>query len=167
MGFKKTSSLVAISFGVSEPAPNTFTQDEIALQLDILNNEIFVVEAIDLDTTAPDALATINTQSRSSLTTTSQTAPSSLSSSNCLASQILQIRAAGFVDGGVGFSRDSSDAFTQVDYLGIIATNNFFVQIQGTANLGGKTVTGKLYGYRARADAATYAALVQSEVLSA
>lgn len=167
MGFKKTSSLVAISFGVSELAPNTFIQDEIALQLDVLNNEIFVVEAIDLDTQAPDAVAGTDTDARSSLTTTSQTATASLSNTNCLASQILQIRAGGFVDSGVGFTRDSSDAFAQIDYLGIIATNNFFVQVKGTGNVGGKTVTGKLYGYRARADASTYAALVQSEVLSA
>ena len=49
MGFKKTSETIAISFGVSEPAPNTFTQEEIALQLDVLNNEIFVVLAVDLN----------------------------------------------------------------------------------------------------------------------
>ena len=167
MGIKKTSEQIVISFGVSEPAPNTFTQDEIALQLDVLNNEVFVVQAVDLDTTAPDAIAATNTQSRASVTTTTQTAIQSLSNTNTLASQILAIRAAGFIDGGVGFTRDSSDAFSNVPMLGIIATNNFFIQVQGTANLGGKTVTGKLYGYRAKADSATYAGLVQSEVLSA
>ena len=167
MGIKKTSETVAISFAVSESAPNTFAQEEIDLTLDVLNNEVFVVEAIDLDVTPPDAVAGVDTQSRGSLTSTSQTAPQSLSNTNCMAAQILNIRAAGFVDGGVGFSRTSADAFSDVDYLGIIATNNFFIQVQGTANVGGKTLTGKLYGYRARADAATYAALVQSEVLSA
>ena len=167
MAIKKTSDQIVISFGVSEPAPNTFTQVEIALQLDVLNNEVFVVQAIDLDTQAPDAIAATNTSSRSSLTTTTQTAIGSLSSSNVLAAQILSIRAAGMVDAGVGFQRDSSDAFSNVAQLGIIATNNFFVQVEGNANLGGKTVTGKLYGYRARADASTYAGLVQSEVLSA
>ena len=167
MGIKQTSEQIVISFGVSEPAPNTFTQDEIALQLDVLNNEVFVVQAVDLDTTAPDAIAATNTQSRASVTTTTQTAIQSLSNTNTLASQILAIRAAGFIDGGVGFTRDSSDAFSNVPMLGIIATNNFFIQVQGTANLGGKTVTGKLYGYRAKADSATYAGLVQSEVLSA
>lgn len=167
MGIKKTSETVAISFSVSESAPNTFAQEEIDLTLDVLNNEVFVVEAIDLDCTPPDAIAGTDTQSRGSLTSTSQTAPQSLANTNCMAAQILNIRAAGFVDGGVGFSRTSADAFSDVDYLGIIATNNFFIQVQGTANVGGKTLNGKLYGYRARADAATYAALVQSEVLSA
>ncbi len=166
MALKKTSETVAISFSVSEALPNTFNQNEIDLVLDVLNNEVFVVEAIDLDAQAPDAVAATDTRTRGSLTTTSQTAVSSLASSNCLASQILEIKAAGFVDGGVGFSRTSADAFSDVAYLGIIATNNFYVQVQGTANVGGKTLNGKLYGYRARADAATYAALVQSEVLS-
>ena len=39
MGVKKTSDTIAISFLQTESAPNTFTQDEIALQLDVLNNE--------------------------------------------------------------------------------------------------------------------------------
>ena len=82
MGIKKTSETVAISFTVSEPAPNTFAQNEIDLTLDVLNNEVFVVEAIDLDCTPPDAIAATDTQSRGSLTSTSQTAPQSLSNTN-------------------------------------------------------------------------------------
>ena len=54
-----------------------------------------------------------------------------------------------------------------LEYIGIIATNDFFVQVQGTNNAGIKGVSGKLYGYRAVASADIYAALVQSEVLSA
>ena len=55
---------------------------------------------------------------------------------------------------------------SNLDYIGILATNDFFIQIKGGNNTAAKSVYGKLYGYRARADAATYAALVQSEVLS-
>jgi hypothetical protein len=54
-----------------------------------------------------------------------------------------------------------------LDYLGIIATNDFFIGIVGTNNTGVRSVSGKVYGYRARATADIYAALVQSEVLSA
>ena len=50
--------------------------------------------------------------------------------------------------------------------MGIIATNDFFIQVEGTNNTAAKIASGKVYGYRARADAAVYAALVQSEVLS-
>ena len=47
------------------------------------------------------------------------------------------------------------------------AVHDFFVQVQGTGNAGGKGADGKLYGYRATASADIFAALVQSEVLSA
>jgi hypothetical protein len=53
-----------------------------------------------------------------------------------------------------------------LDYIGIISTNDFFLQIQGGGNGTPKIGNAKVYGYRAKADAATYAALVQSEVLS-
>ena len=68
----------------------------------------------------------------------------------------------------VGFQRAAEESYQgMLDYVALIATNNFFVQIQGSGNAGAKSVAGRVYGYRARADASTYAALVQSEVLSA
>ncbi|GAH41448.1 unnamed protein product, partial [marine sediment metagenome] len=54
-----------------------------------------------------------------------------------------------------------------MDYLAIIATNDFFVAVEGSGNLGTAAMTGKLYGYRAIVDASTFAALTQSELLSA
>ena len=51
-------------------------------------------------------------------------------------------------------------------YLAIISTNDFFVQVEGTNNGIAHALSGKLYGVRARASAAQYAALVQSEVLT-
>ena len=168
MGFKKTSDTIAISFLQAESAPNTFTQEEIALQLDVLNNEIFVVLAVDLDLEAPDAVAGVNTLTRGSITSTTQTIVQSLGATNCIATARDDIRAAGFVDGGVGFSRAAAQSYTgDVDYIALISTNNFFVQVEGNNNLTDKTLSGRVWGYRARADASTYAALVQSEVLSA
>lgn len=168
MGFKKTSDLIAISFGLDESAANTFTQEEIALQLDVLNNEIFVVMAVDLNNAAPDAIAATNTATRSSVSTTSLTALGTLENTNVLAVAQDAIRAAGFVDGGVAFARTASESYTgMLDYIGLIATNNFFVQVQGSGNATARNVAGRVWGYRAKADATTYAALVQSEVLSA
>ena len=167
-GLKQTSSTVAIGFSVTESAANTFTQASVDLNLDPLNNEVFVVQAINLEASIPDALAAVDTEVLTSLTTTSQTAVQFLSNSNCLATKGNFIRAAGFVDGGVGFESGSGEAVpTTLEYLGIIATNDFFVQVKGTGNTAAKGLTGKLYGYRARANADIYAALVQSEVLSA
>lgn len=168
MGFKKTSDLIAISFSVTESAANTFTEEEVALQLDVLNNEIFVVQAIDLNPESPDALAATNTITSGSLCSTTQLAVSNLGNTNCLADAQLAIRAAGYVDGGVGFSRMAAESYAgDIDYIGLIATNNFFVQISSANNGAPKTMSGRVWGYRAKADASTYAALVQSEVLSA
>ena len=85
MGFKKTSDLIAISFGVTELAPNTYQQDQIALQLDVLNNEIFVVVAADLDCFAPDALAGVNTSTVAAITSTTAAAMQNLSNTNTIA----------------------------------------------------------------------------------
>jgi hypothetical protein len=167
-GLKATSSTVAIGFDVEETAPNTFTQGVIDLNLDPLNLEVFVVQAIDLQADFPDNVAGLNTAVNSALTTTSQTVMPTLSDTNCLAITESQIRqeAAGVT--AVGFQSSSMDTPPSgLEYIGIIATNNFFIQIEGFNMINSRGLQGKLYGYRARADATIYSALVQSEVLSA
>ena len=167
-GLKETSSLISIGFSVAETAANTFTESSVDLQLNPLDNEVFIVYAIDLDLETPDAIAATNTAMQGALTTTSRTSLPNLSDSTCLAVKQTRIRAAGFVDGGVGFTTGSNESpATQLEYIGIIATNDFFVQIEGSNNAAAHSMSGKLYGVRARADASVYAALVQSEVLSA
>ena len=167
MGFKKTSDTIAISFGLNESAANTFTQEEIGLQLDVLNNEIFVVLATDLDLLAPDAIAATDTVVRSSVSSTPLTSFAGLDNTNVIATARDDIRAGGFVDGGVAFSRGATSSYEgALEYIAIIATNNFFVCVEGQNNTNAKVVSGRVWGYRARADATTYAALVQSEVLS-
>jgi len=167
-GLKPSSSTVAIGFLVNETAANTYTQASVDLNLSPLDREVFVVQSINMDGSPPDGLAGINTNTRAQLTTTSQTAITTLANSNCLAVARLDIKAAGFVDSGVGFERESSESpATGLEYIGIIATNDFFIAVQGGGNINTKGLSGKMYGYRAVASADIYAALVQSEVLSA
>lgn len=166
-GLKETSSIIVIGAQVAESAANTFTQASVDLQLNPLDNEVFIVTGIDIDVAPPDAVAGSNSNTTFALTTTSQTAMPSLSSTNCMARKSLNIRAAGFADGGVSFQEAAGDTPpATLDYLAIIATNDFFLQIEGGGNGGAKSGACKVYGYRARADASVYAALVQSEVLS-
>ena len=168
MGFKKTSETIAISFSVNEIAPGVYQEDEIALQLDVLNNEIFVVLAVDLNTQLPEAIAATNTAVKSAVSSTASLTMQTLANTNVLATSRDSIQAGGFVDGGCAFSRSATETYTgDVDYIGLIATNNFHVSVQGSNNVGTKTVNGRMWGYRAKADSSTYAALVQSEVLSA
>lgn len=167
-GLKASSSTIVIGAAIAESAPNTFTQTSVDLQLNPLDNEVFVVTAIDMDVGAPDALAGTNTKVTLAVSTTSQTAMPSLAVSNVLARSSSRIQAAGFVDGGVGFEERAGDTPpTTLDYIGIIATNDFFLNLEGVGNVGAKSAAIKMYGYRATATSSVYAALVQSEVLSA
>jgi len=167
-GLKQSSSVVSIGFNSTETAANTFNQASVDLNLSPLDREVFVVLAINLDPFAPDGLAGLDTRVSSSLTTTSQTGVVELSNSNCLAHGSRLIRGAGYVDTGVAFDTVGIETPpATLEYIGIIATNDFFVQVEGNGNATAKQVNGKLYGYRAVASADIYAALVQSEVLSA
>ena len=167
-GLKQTSGLITVSFSVSESAPNTFTEQIVDLQLNPLDNEVFVVQAIDMDPSPPDNLIGLNTACDSSLSTVSRTTVGSLGDTNVLAVGERIIRSAGAATNGVGFETISaSSPSSLLEYIGIIATNDFGIQLEGRNNVNTMTLAGKIYGYRARADAAVYAALVQSEVLSA
>ena len=127
-GLKKTSETIAIGFSVDETAANTFTQGSVDLNLDPLNNEVFVVVAINLDPFFSDAIAGVNTRTRAALTTTSQTTMPELNNSNCLARSTNQIQASGFVDGGVGFQQTSLDTgvaivdFADLSFTGVTLT---------------------------------------------
>ena len=168
-GLTKPSSQIIVSSTVTESAPNTFTQAQVDLQLNVLDREVFVVTAIDLDPQMPDAQAAVNSNTEGSLSSTSRATLGQLSDSNVLATASLGIRAAGFVDGGVSFQQNHPDtpAGTELDYVAIIATNDFFLQVESVGNLATKTMSARVWGYRAVADASTFAALTQSELLSA
>jgi len=167
-GLTKPSSTIVISASATETAANTFTENEVDLQLNVLDREVFVVTAVDINMGFPDAQAAVNTSSRCSVSTTSRTAIGSLAASNVIAVSNMGIRAAGFVDSGVGFSQLAPDTpQAPMEYIGIIATNNFFIQVQGDGNVAAKTGAVRIWGFRAQASSDVFAALTQSELLSA
>ena len=165
-GLKQSSSVVAIGFSVDETAPNTFTQGSVDLNLSPLDREVFVVLAINMDPFNPECIPATNTLVATSLTTTSQTGVQNLSNSNCLSAMTNAIQSSAITSVGLRTMAGETPPAT-LEYIGIIATNDFFVQVKGSGNVAAKGVDGKLYGYRAVADASIFAALVQSEVLSA
>jgi len=164
-GLKQTSSVIVISSEIDESAAGTFTQKQIDLQLNALDNEVFVVLAIDMNPAAPELVTGTNTEVRGSISTTSRTAVGNVSDTNVLAEASLAIRSDAV--NAVGFTRMPTEApLAQLDYIGIIATNDFFLQVKGTNNASAKSMNTRMWGYRAVADGATYAALTQSEILS-
>tara|TARA_Y100001973_G_C5005458_1_gene235768 strand:+ start:70 stop:573 length:504 start_codon:yes stop_codon:yes gene_type:complete len=167
MALKKSSSTINISFNVSESAPNTLTSQVVQLPLDPLNNEVFVVQMVDLDPQSPDIIAGTSTVVETTISTIERTSVGSLADPNVMAiARRAILMDAGSVDGCPFTSDLPLMAAPQMDYLAIIATDDFFVNIEGFSNTNAKRVEGRIWGYRAKADAATYAALVQSELLS-
>ena len=164
-GLKETSSLITISASVAESAANTFTDAKVDLQLNPLDNEVFIVYAIDLDASEPDSVDAANSVVQASLSTVERTSPGGLADSNVLAvsRQVIQNQTTNAV-----YSEFKSDSTPtgMLEYIGIIATNDFYLNIRGTGNSAAKSLQARVYGVRARADASVYAALVQSEVLS-
>jgi hypothetical protein len=168
MGMKKTSSTIVISSEVVESAANTYTFAKIDLQLNPLDNEVYVVTGVNLDPDEPDYVNGVSTLVQASISTVERPGVGFISDSNVIAAaRNALITSAVPGDPSVAFSRE--DPLTVPpgeDYLAIIATNDFYLNIVGQGNGNPKACRARVYGYRARADANTYAALVQSELLS-
>jgi hypothetical protein len=167
-GLKQTSAPIIISFEVDETAANVFTEAQIAMQLNVLDREVMVVTGINLDLETPNGVAGVDTIVNGSLSATTRTTVGTLADSNVLAVSRDSITSAGYVDNGVGFSQSFGELpGSGMEYMAIIATNDFFIQVEGVGNLSPKTLRGKMYCYRAIAEASVFAALTQSELLSA
>ena len=165
-GLKETSSLIQVSALAIEPAPDTFTQVEVDLQLNALDNEVFIVYAIDVNCGTPDMNANLASSTSASVSTTSRTTVGSIANSNVLGIAQHSIRNNGVTAAAFSEFAPETPTGMGLDYIGLIATSNFFIQLEGFNNLVPKDCEVRLYGVRARADASIYAALVQSEVLS-
>ena len=84
-GLKSTSSPIQISAQVTESAASTFTESEVQLSLNPLDNEVFVVTQVNLDAGAPDSIPATSTRVRASLSTTSRATIGDISQPNVLA----------------------------------------------------------------------------------
>lgn len=165
-GLKETSGLITIGFQSAETVAGTMNQERIDLQLNVLDREVFVVYGVNLDLSAPEMITGTNTATFASVSTTSRTAVGNLSDANVLATAGNQIESD--ATNAANFSYSSADSpATQLEYLGLIATNDFYCQVVGAGNAGVTTASGRIYGVRAQASADIFAALTQSELLSA
>jgi len=181
-----SSQQIEVSFSSTAVAAG-YTSKRIDLQLNPLDQEVFVVTAVkvDLDPIGSTPLnlfgagavgtnklyggscALTRTESAAALANLGQNTCFATASSKLGTSE--ESQAGGDYAVSYAFQENNSDTPTDLDYLAIIATNDFFVGLQAMQDgsvSGNMDVHGKVYGYRAKASAAIYAALVQSEVLS-
>jgi len=178
MALKRTSEVITISDRSDNGAAAAFAVRAIDLQLNPLDQEVFVVTGVKIDFMSyPPALAlplagSFNFANEEvALSTTRPTSMPDLGDSNVLATASrfarYYINAAGeclqydLAENGPIDTPDSN-----LDYIGIVATSDIFVSIDAFNSSLVTDAAIRIYGYRAKADAATYAALVQSEVLS-
>lgn len=166
-GFTQVTNMITISASITEDAANTFKTEAVQMPLDSLNQEVFVIYSADLDVAAPNLIADTRTRSRLSVSTQSRTTPGGIDQSNVVAvSDIVIQDVAGTAVAVTEYKSDNSPP-TQLPYLAILATSDFYLNIEGDNNsdpIGGNA---RLYGVRAKVtDAAVYASLVQSELLS-
>lgn len=166
-GLKPTSGVIVISGGITESAANTFTSDKVDLQLNVLDREVFVVSAIDLNVEAPENRTDSITDTDVTLSTTERTSVGGLGASNVLAHGYIKMQNVGDTCVAVTEYSSADTPHAQLEYIGIIATNDFYANIEGRGNGDPKSANFRVWGYRAQADAATFAALTQSELLSA
>ena len=168
MAVKRTSEILTIGFNITESGTNTFTEERIDLQLNPLDREVLLIYAVDLDPGRPSCLPGTNTQTTMSMTSTSQDDIPTIGEANCFA-RVQYAFQSTTVDVAVGFQHVAPDTPTggELPYIAIVATSNMFAQIKGAGNAGPVTGSGKVFCARAQVDASTYAALVQSQVLSA
>jgi len=174
-GLKATSSPIQISAAVRESAPGTFTSEQIDLTLNALDNEVFIITQINIDVDVPDLPNGSGDQNfvSASLSTTSRTTVGGINNTNVLGAAQRYVGASQQLspNNSVAFQFDREDptfVAQDMDYLGIVATNNMFLNIQseGAVTSNAKQARCRVYGYRAQASASQYAALVQSELLS-
>ena len=168
MGFKKTSELLNIGLSVNESAANTYTSQEVQLPLSSLDREVFVVTDIIVDANIPDLVPGTNSTVTVQVTRTEETGMRSINNPTSLGRA--DERFFNPVPGELAYVPSStpgqvrSASGSPTDYLGIIATPNVFIAVQGSGNASAKFGAARITGYRAKADADTYAALVTEEI---
>jgi hypothetical protein len=187
-GLKSTSSPLQISSQLRTTAPSgsdLFLSKQIDLQLNPLDNEVFVVTGLKIDFISPTETVDVtnegqfNVFQRCSLSKTELTAYRGIDSNTVIGASDVNsyVRVLGSVAQPPiniqAYTTQESNAMdappaTQ-DYLDIIATNDYYINFSvSDLYLAGAAigVNVRLYGYRATASSSVYAALVQSEMLS-
>jgi len=187
-GLKSTSSPIQISSRISTTAPSgsdLFLDKQIDLQLNPLDNEVFVVTGLKIDFVNGAQRPNVGTEGlfdlgqRCSISKTQLTQYRGIESNSVVGASSIDacVKILGSVaqppitiDTYVIQENGAMDAppATQ-DYLDIIATNDYYLNllVSDGYSVGSPIQANvRLYGYRAQASASVYAALVQSEMLS-
>lgn len=169
MPLKKTSEVFTISNIATQTAIDGFLQVQLSMPLNVLDQEVLAIYAVDFDLGQPDADVSQATQNvRCSLTATSQTGDVGINNSSCIAAGKLERKndtGAALLGNTISsFNMAQTPTGTDIPYIYLLATDDMFLQIDSSNAGSVQSCKVRIWAQRLRADAATYAALVQSEL---
>jgi len=165
--FKKTSQIFNIGARVTESAANTFTEAEIELPLSSLDREIFVVTDIVLSVPQHVVVANSKVVSDVQLTKTSVSNLRTINDPTVLSKKRVALDntvAPVMAVTEEAHPADMTSTGGSRDYLGVIATPQFYIQAWTQNGTTATTGAARITGYRAKASADLYAALVTEEL---
>jgi hypothetical protein len=166
MGLKQITDLVNIGGTVTETAANTFTEAQIGINLSPVNRQVFVITDVSFTSTQPELIAATQTAVSYQVTKTRQTTLIRANDPDLISSQqkfvFSGVTEHNFAE--VDFAGTQQSTGGRNDYLMILATEDAFISCMGQNNVAAASAECRLTGYFATADAATYQALVLSEL---
>jgi hypothetical protein len=167
MAFKKTSMTLNLGADL-DLVDGTPASKTVSLPLSSLDREIFVVTDIQMDTEALSVPAAPGTSILLAGVNKTSTNVEGINNPNCLGNIRRDVQSTAFSSVfQESFYPQESSTGTMDDYIGIIATPNFVLAGSFSTTAGGaanRKVYCRITGYRAKADADTYAALVTEEI---
>jgi len=166
--YKITSDPFFVNGSVTESAANTFTQVEISLPLDSLNQEGILIHAVYWTTNEPSIIPGTDTSFTIQLSTTSQTGIVGANNANLVARQEKFITSATVEASGI-VTQDfigSTGPYRVSDVLMLMATNNIFVSCSGGNNINARAGQFRMVCSRVKLESGAYAALVTNELSS-
>lgn len=167
--FKNISNMFTVGATITESGASTFTTEQIDLNVDPLSQECIIILGVDMDLQGLSYISGANTAVSCSISTVARTTVGNIADNDVLCMKRIAARTDAV--SGVGFESMNPDtpvANGNLDYIGLMVTDNAHLNIEGNAaNLAIGTAQVRLYCVRARVkDSGVYAALVQSELLS-
>jgi len=167
MAFKRTSEPLNIGTSV-DLVDGTPGSKEVTLPLSSLDREVFIVTDIQMDTEALPVPGAPGTSILLASVNKIGAQVEGIDSPNCIGNLRRDIESTPFSSVfQESFHPQEASTGRSPDYLGIIATPNFTLAGSYSTTAGGapnRKVYCRVTGYRAKADADTYAALVTEEI---
>jgi hypothetical protein len=166
--YKVTSDPFFVNGNVTQSAIDTYTQLEISMPLDSLNQEGIVVHAVYWTSGEPSSVPNASSKLNMQLSSTSQTGISNANSANLISRRELVI-----TGGALEFSGPhvldfigSVAPYQDVDNLMLVATDNVFLAVDSVNQLATKTVFFRMVCSRIKLTSSAYAAMVTNELSS-